>query len=249
MDNNKIFKLLLNLGLCTEESISDYFPRVRDREDVKVLKCNRSGVIFLSASDHIGMSDYSEKKSFEYWGAEDRRAAIMSCIEDSNRRFENFRYLIANRKWIDIGTGAGGILDLLSPLAAQTVAVEPQEEARKALIDLGYSVYSEVKDVKEEGFQVASLFHVFEHLFDPIETLLEIKSKMAVGGKIIIEVPHANDLLISFFNSDNFKNFTFWSEHLILHTRESLQRFLSAAGFKNIVVKGYQRYPLANHFY
>jgi len=66
---------------------------------------------------------------------------------------------------------------------------------------------------------------------------------------LIVEVPHANDFLISFLNLQAFKEFTFWSEHLILHTRQSLEIFLREAGFKNIRIQGFQRYPLANHLH
>jgi 2-polyprenyl-3-methyl-5-hydroxy-6-metoxy-1,4-benzoquinol methylase len=156
---------------------------------------------------------------------------------------------VAKKKWMDVGTGAGGILDLLSSLALETAAVEPQEEVRKSLTDLGYTVYSSVEDVEGDDFDVVTLFHVFEHFADPVGTLKSIKSKMAKGGKIIIEVPHAKDFLLSFLENDAFKSFTFWSEHLILHTRESLSAFLGAAGFSKTVVEGVQRYPLANHLY
>ena len=56
-------------------------------------------------------------------------------------------------------------------------------------------------------------------------------------------------ILISFLDWDAFKAFTFWSEHLILHTRGSLRLFLQQAGFKNISISGYQRYPIANHLH
>ena len=69
------------------------------------------------------------------------------------------------------------------------------------------------------------------------------------NGKLIIEGPHANDALISLYELEEFKKFTFWSEHLILHTRNSLETYLKAAGFKNIVISCYQRYSLANHLY
>ena len=48
---------------------------------------------------------------------------------------------------------------------------------------------------------------------------------------------------------DSFKEFTFWDQHLILHTRESLEKFLTAAGFSQISIQGIQRYPLANHLH
>jgi len=80
-------------------------------------------------------------------------------------------------------------------------------------------------------------------------SLKNLHKLLSENGKIIIEVPHAKDILIDTFKLDSFKAFTFWSEHLILHTRKSLETFLTAAGFKNITVIGFQRYPLANHLY
>ena len=44
-----------------------------------------------------------------------------------------------------------------------------------------------------------------------------------------------------------FKNFTFWSEHLILHTYKSLKTILIKSGFKNINIQYYQRYNFSNH--
>ena len=96
-------------------------------------------------------------------------------------------------------------------------------------------------------FDVITLFHVFEHLQDPLNVLRELKKKLKVNGKIIIEVPHANDFLLSIKNLKSFKKFTFWSEHLILHTEKSLRKFLKVCRFKNIQILYYQRYNFENH--
>ena len=40
------------------------------------------------------------------------------------------------------------------------------------------------------------MFHVLEHIPYQIETLKVLKSKLKNKGKIIIEVPHAEDFLI-----------------------------------------------------
>lgn len=58
-----------------------------------------------------------------------------------------------------------------------------------------------------------------------------------------------NESLISLFKIEEFKKFTFWIEHLILHARSSLEVYFKEAGLKDIVIKGYQRYRLANHLY
>ncbi len=193
---NKIKAQLCELGISDEQSIFPFYDKVRDRDDVSVLKCKKSGVIFLSRSDHMEISHYESKQDFKYWGAEDRKAAILAGQEDSHRRFEQFKNLIANKKWIDIGTGAGGILDLLFPVASESIAVEPQESARRSLSDIGYKVFLSIDEVSSNDIEVATLFHVFEHLTDPVGTLKSLRSKMSQGAKVIIEVPHAKDFLI-----------------------------------------------------
>lgn len=246
---NKMKSLLCELSICDEQSIVPYYPRVRDREDVSVLKCLNSGVLLLSGTDHIDITHYTTQDNFSYWGAHGRNSAVLAGHEDATRRFEQFKNIVTNKKWIDVGTGVGGIMDLLAPLSSSAVAVEPQEHARTFLSELGHDVYPTIDDVPQNNFEVATLFHVFEHLSDPIGTLETLRSKMIPGAKLIVEVPHARDFLISFLDLDAFKSFTFWSEHLILHTRTSLTAFLERAGFTNITIKGYQRYPLANHLH
>ena len=45
-------------------------------------------------------------------------------------------------------------------------------------------------------FDVITMFHVLEHIPYQIDTLKVLKSKLKNKGKIIIEVPHAEDFLI-----------------------------------------------------
>ena len=245
---NKIQQQLADLKIIELSQVVLFYPKVRDRDDVSVLRCNKSGVIFLSTSEHIEKSYYAEKKGTSYWSSATREQGLKETYEDDQRRFHQFRHLVSNKKYLDVGSGMGGILDLLKSHASELAAVEPQSEIRDLLNRTGYKVFESVAAIPDkEKFEIVSLFHVFEHLLTPLVTLKEIYSKMKEGGKIIIEVPHANDALIKSFDLNTFKGFTFWSEHLILHTRESLSTFLREAGFKNISVKGFQRYPLANH--
>ena len=246
---NKIQSLLCQLGICDQQSIFPFYPRLRDRDDISVFKCKNSGVIFLSRQDHMDIAHYKEMEGFSYWGSEERKRAAIVSLEDNQRRYAQFRDVIANKIWLDVGTGSGGILDLLSPVASETLAVEPQKAARQSLIDSGYEVNPLINEVPRNDIEIVTLFHVFEHFTHPLESLEALKKKMKEGAKIVIEVPHANDFLIDFLDLEPFKAFTFWSEHLILHTRHSLGLFLQKAGFKDIIIKGFQRYPLANHLH
>lgn len=251
LQTNTIYQELLKLNIITADSVSDYYPTVRDRADVGAVQCSNSGVIFLDRVDHIQDVYYAEKSGTSYWNSSNRNEGLKSTWEDDNRRIEQIRHLITNKVFLDIGTGLGGILDLALPFAKEIHAVEPQQEINTILKSLNYQTHLSIESLPSCGtqFDIVTLFHVFEHLSTPLESLTHIHKSMAQGGKLIIEVPHAQDALLADYDLDAFKKFTLWSEHLILHTHKSLETYLKAAGFKNIHIQGYQRYPLANHLY
>ncbi len=244
---HSLHQTLLDLGVCRPGSIEPYHPRVRDRDDVQVVRCRESGVIMLAGLDHIDTRYYDDKVHEELARLENRERVAMAHDEDTERRAGQWSATITNQRWLDIGTGSGAILDRLADRALHTTAVEPQGEFNALLKERGYEVHRDVRDAPAGSFDVATLFHVFEHLTSPLEDLEVIRRTLAPGGKVVIEVPHAGDFLLSFLQLESFRQFTLWSEHLILHTRQSLRRFLETAGFGQITIRGFQRYPLANH--
>lgn len=246
---NQIQVLLEKIGAIDSERVVKFYPKVRDRDDVGVLRCAKTGVIFLDRSDHISMEHYTEMDDLQYWGSKDRQAAIKGTYPDDSRRATQILEFIENKKWVDVGSGLGGILDIVGGFASEFSAVEPQKFIRKSLVDKGYDVKASVKEVKDNSVDVITLFHVLEHFIDPVNELNEIYKKLKVGGILFVEVPHANDFLLSKLDSDAFKAFTFWSEHLILHTKESITKLLEHASFDAIDVNYFQRYPIANHLY
>jgi SAM-dependent methyltransferase len=246
---NGIIHLLCELGLSDAESIGPYFGRVRDRSDIAVLRCSRSGVILLDRTDHVPEAYYQNKNDLQYWNSLDRAQALLSTRADDCRRADAIADTVRGRRWLDIGTGLGGILDLLSSQAALTAAVEPQTAPRAMLRSLGYQMFDTLDAAPDAGFDLITLFHVYEHVADPVAFLRRAIRKLAPGGRICIEVPHARDALLEIYDCQAFRAFTLWSEHLILHTRESLDCFMAAAGLSSRTVTGIQRYPLANHLH
>lgn len=246
--NNPLQQELIELNIIDEQSIVPYFPRVRDREDVAVLQCTKSGVLFLNSTQHIAQSYYQDKPGTTYWNNKGREEALKETRTDDERRFHQFKQLIENKKYADVGCGLGGVLELMTSVSGKCYGVELQKEIRDLLNNNGFNVVSGLQDL-ETDFNIITMFHVFEHIVSPLSFLNTLKTKLKSGGKLIIEVPHANDTLLKSLNLDSFKSFTLWSEHLILHTKTSLKSYLEHAGFVNIDVKGFQRFPLSNHLY
>lgn len=237
-------KELYELGVVRTGDVVPYYPRVRDRADIEVLRDGKTGVIFLNATDHMDIAHYEHMDDGSYWGGETREKALELYREDDERRTSQFGPLIAGKDFIDVGCGTGGLMDHVRHTAKSVTGVDPQEYARKELEKLGYPMYRLPSEAPKEHYDIAGLFHTFEHMTEPLNALKEIRDLLRPGGKLILEVPHARDVLLKL---DAFKAFTLWSEHLVLHTKDSIMTFLKAAGFKDIKVEGFQRYSLANH--
>ena len=249
MEQNQIFNELIELGICDESSISLFHTGVRDRKDINVMHCKKSDVLFLDQTNHMNLDYYQDKDGRGFYEVNNNRTFIGKNYLDINRRADLLRDLIFNKDYLDVGTGAGHLLTELGVQSDRISAVEPQLDMRLQLTNAGFKVWETIASLPDNSFDIISLFHVYEHFTSPLNELKLLYNKVRENGRIIIEVPHARDFLLCQAECAAFRDFTFWSEHLLLHTRESLTAFLKCAQFRNVTIEGVQRYPLANHLY
>ncbi len=101
----------------------------------------------------------------------------------------------------------------------------------------------------EDKFDAITMWHILEHLENPQNILKRLSRFLSEDEKIIIEVPNANDALLSLYGCKAFQNFTYWEYHLYLYTMETLKRLLNETGFHIDFITQAQRYPLSNQLY
>ena len=257
---NPIFKEFLKLKLINKKNIVKIADSTRDKK-IKVFKDLKSQIIFLEKSV-VTLNYYSAfgnqtKKLYSSPYEMDVRGKILKTKHfagsrgligvNDKRRYSMFKKHLLKKEILDYGCCWGGFLSLLKNYSKSCSGVE----LRKACVQYIKKSYKSI-DIKDnltkfdKNFDVITLFHVLEHIPKQVETLKEIRKKIKKNGKIIIEVPSALDYLI-FIDLPAFKKFTFWSEHLILHTEKSLKKVLKASGFKKIRVNYLQIYGYANH--
>ncbi|MFN3573789.1 MAG: class I SAM-dependent methyltransferase [Phenylobacterium sp.] len=243
--SNPIFEELRALGFGREPR--PFFPRTRDA-DIPVWR-DATGILFLQEVATSNAYYEAEKPESRAHGAtvvQTRNGSMLtSALEDADRRLAQFGELIAGKRVCDFGCGHGDWIGR-AHMAGERFAVE----LRGHCLDYIAEHYPEVRTAKSieafDDLEVVTLFHVLEHIPAQREILRQIRSRMRPGGLLVVEVPHANDHLIH-AGPEAFKSFTFWSEHLVLHTRDSLQALLADAGFADVSVEPFQRYGLANH--
>ena len=167
-------------------------------------------------------------------------------IENDKRRYNQFKNLFFNKNLLDYGCGWGGFLREVKNAKSLT-GFEVRQECLDYLKNKRNIKLIKSLDKLNHKFDIITLFHVLEHLSNPLDVLKKLKKTLKPNGKIIIEVPSANDFLLSINNLSSFKKFTLWSEHLMLHTEKSIRKFLTICGFKKVKILYYQRYNFENH--
>lgn len=249
MPGTKIKETLLKLGVVTEATIELFSVGTRDSKSIRVFRDARSRVIFID-DFFLGKETLSNESRDLPQKPLDEIGWNFEDILDTDRRLKSYQAQIANKSLLDFGCEAGSFLKRARNIAKSVSGVELNRECVNHLNSIGIRSYYEISQV-DESPDIVTMFHCLEHLPDPLQTLIEIHRSLPSEGKghIIVEVPHARDFLIEHLASKSFINFTLWSQHLILHTRESLSLLLTAAGFKNIVIEGVQRYGLSNHMH
>jgi SAM-dependent methyltransferase len=245
---SELIEILSNISAINKDALEEYYPRVRDRDDIKVLKDKTTDVIVLSESSHMSNKYYEERAEKDSFTVRDTEIASPR-LEDNVRRKEQFGSYIRNKRWLDFGCGLGGMLDEMSNEPIWAAGLEPNIERSEIVKAKGHIVVNSIDEIEAESLDIVTMFHVMEHLTNPISVTKEIRKKLKKGGILLVEVPHARDALFTLYECDEFKRFTFWSEHLVLHTRQSLMRLLNVAGLRFIETMGYQRYPISNHLF
>ena len=254
---NPIINELKKLKLISKFNLITLSNKTRDKK-IKVFKDLKTKIIFLEK--YITTNDYYSSLKYK-----DGRKVLKkskktilnvktssgniktTVIEDDYRRAAQFKRILKNKDILDFGCSWGGFLKNVKNFKSLT-GVELRKECINYIQNnvKKIDILDNINSIKKK-FDIITMFHVLEHMPYQINTLKMLKSKLKKGGKIIIEVPHAEDFLILQDELKEFRNFTFWSEHLILHTYKSLKTILVKSGFKNINIQFYQRHNYSNH--
>jgi 2-polyprenyl-3-methyl-5-hydroxy-6-metoxy-1,4-benzoquinol methylase len=237
--------------LCNNDDLSIIHYGVRGNNNINVLKCKKCGLVQLS--DFISNTDeYYQDSKMRTNQTLDMKKILVTAAPDDERRYQFSRRMIENKKVLDFGCGAGGYLKRIIDLSSVAYGVELEDIMREHLTNEGIKCFPSI-DVAEKELEskvdVITLWHVLEHLEDPIEMLKRLKGLLAENGKIIIEVPNADDALITKYKCKAFEDFTYWECHLFLYTIETLKQIAARAGLECQFITQVQRYPLSNHLY
>ena len=239
---------IVKCNLCNSVKIIKRDGSVRDNKSLDIYECDDCGLVFLSDFTHIENSFY-EESNMHGETTIDILDWIKETNEDDTRRFEFIKNSIKDKDILDFGSGAGGFLKKTKSISNSSTGLELDKKVKEYYISNEILYENNIINLKDNRFDIITMFHVLEHLPNPEETLEILLKSLKSGGSLIVEVPNANDVLLSLYKSNSFSNFTYWSCHLYLYTQHTLNLLAKKVGLKVEFIKCIQRYPLSNHMY
>jgi N-acetylglucosaminyldiphosphoundecaprenol N-acetyl-beta-D-mannosaminyltransferase len=136
---------------------------------------------------------------------------------------------------LEIGSGHGGFLGAMYRLRPDLtfIAVEPDERHRTLALDSAPIHFIGFTDLASLGpFDLIAMFHVLEHLVDPLDRLKRLASVMNPDGRLVVEVP------------DNDPRNLTWQDihpaHVTYFSRTSLIGLCRAAGLDSVTPQSLQ---------
>ena len=203
--------------------------------------CTRCGLIFHSPS-------MSFEEMRDYYAAE--YSGEYSASETISRDLARQRLAVLQKRVdlallapvLEIGCAQGEFLDEIGALGIEAQGVEPSRSmAAQGCNGYGLKVFNGVyEDLPErpQGYGLICLFHVLEHVADPLATLRRIRREIRSGGALFLEVPTLGDCQLAL---------VFKAIHPTTFVRETLEAMLALAGFVPLMVeeRGYHLRVLA----
>ena len=222
---------------------------LRDSNSITVLSCESCQHNFLDSFDHVD-EDYFVSDKFLISkpfldGIDDR---LRHFAHENEERAQRVGPLLVNKTVLDLGCGDGALMERVKPLARRVEGLERTTAFRKRLSERGYVVHEKIEAVTDP-YDVILMFHVLEHLPDPVATIRACVERLVPGGLLYIEVPNINDALLTLYDIQAYHDFHFFKDHLHYFSHASLNGAIRRADANPVTISGHSRFGLANHLY
>lgn len=196
---NDTFKAATPCPLCHEDHAEILSERDRDHRSLRTVLCHGCGLARTdplpdqSAIDAFYREAYREQ--YKHQSAPSRRHVLRAGRVALDRIARLPSPAFEARRAVDVGSGGGEFAYLLSRVTgAEVTGVEPHRGyASHAAKALGLDIRTgSVLDARIDAgsLDLVTLYHVLEHLRDPVAALTRIGSWLRPGGTLVVEVPN-----------------------------------------------------------
>lgn len=199
-----------------------------------MLKCSSCG--FIYRDDVISLDIYVNSPAYAS-AAADVEVVAARRREAKKRAAIVAKHVGPDAMVLEIGSNEGALLEGLRDLGIRAVGIEPDpamvEFARKKGLEVLQGTLEDNLSNLAGGFDAVVLFHVLEHINQPVEALDMIHCTLRKGGKLIFEVPGIDSPM---FSARKWHASWAIKEHLSYFTFDTVKSILDRTGFKPILL-------------
>jgi SAM-dependent methyltransferase len=237
--------------LCRASESTLVQKGARHAPELEVRRCQGCDFVFLAPRASAAELDayYAQQYRADY-GEPPVEERYRSDLDEARMRVRRLLpFLRAETRLLEVGSGSGAFLDSVKPYVGEAVGLEPDERSRRWIRErLGLLMPERLAGLLEERktFDLVVMFHVLEHVGDPIAFLESLRPLVRAGGVLVVEVPNVDDALVSLYEVPTYRPFYYQKAHLSYFSKATLALALARAGFR-ATIEGLQRYDLSNH--
>lgn len=249
-------KTIEHCPVCKEKEFKK-FLRVRDymisKEKFNIVKCQNCGFHFTNPiPEEKDIGEYY--KSDDYISHSSNKKGVINFLynivrkKTLKRKVALLRYEIEGDELLDIGSGTGHFLQAAKEKGFNGIGVEPNADARKfahSQNDVRSVSQEELHVMERHGFDVITMWHVLEHVYDLETDLTKINEILNPSGKLFIAVPNMNSFDARFYKK-------YWAaydvpRHLYHFQQIHLSRLMLGYGFrlKKVIPMKYDAYYIS----
>ena len=206
----------------SDKSISHSMKDAKAGNLILIACCQNCGLVQLKdVPNELDLFEFYKSKYRIQYGKQDRPSPkhVYRVGSQAISRLKKIALFIRkNTKLLDIGSGGGEFTYLASRMGANASGIDPSS----GYLEFGKSHYSinvEQKQISEldnaHSYQIVTMFHVLEHLPNPLKVVRKVHQILEVGGYFVIEVPNLESKATSPFNH-------FFKAHICYFTSLSL---------------------------
>jgi len=235
--------------LCNSNNLKAYIRSVDIETPADLLKCRSCGLVFF-AKDNKKLDD-------TYWNRKGHAE-----LYEEDKVYDNFEKEFVNRmktiekfknkgKLLDIGCGLGHFLNIAKQDDWDVCGIEiSQPAAEYARNKYGLKVCEgtvENLELRDQDFDVITMWDVIEHIQNPAEALSSIRNKLKTGGLLVIKTPDEKSLFkaISKFlyfasrrKASFFLKYVYYLPHYFYYSKETMHKLLEKFGFNIVRIDG-----------
>ena len=185
-DDGVEIETLSQCSICGSSAIIPIDPANR------ICRCGHCGYVFDNPRPTLQaiVAFYSQMGKYDSWLEEEEDRGHLW-----KRRLNTLKRHRSSGSLLDVGTGTGQFLSIARECFVVKGTEVSESAVRIATERYGLDVLrGQIEDVQfSSGFDVVTLFHVLEHVPDPLATLRRCRELLNPGGILVAAVP--NDIM------------------------------------------------------